>query len=324
MTLTVESQKTLTEMSPLNSSLLDEWIDFCDVRESTEKCYRKALKSFGQFLSDNNITTFDRLTRKAFIAYRNSLTATFQTSGTGRLYFTAARIFVQFLHVKGLLDGTKVLARVKPPQFDSDKRHRRDALTLQEVHEVLSACSEETEKNIRDKISIHLMACLGLRTCELSRLSVEDFQCKRGKFSLLVLGKGRTLKEEMPLPSQIAFMIMSYLQIRKQRGGDIGKKSPLLCATSNRNRNARLQEQTFSRLAKSQMRLVGIDSPSLSAHSFRHFFGTAALQATKGDTRLVMYSMRHKNQSVTERYLHDNAENPCVNLVASVVLKGVK
>ena len=322
MTLTV-TQKALTEMSPLNPSLLDEWIDFCDVRESTEKSYRKALKSFCTFLSDNNIITFDRLTRKVFIAYRNSLTSTFQTSGTGRLYFTAARIFLQFLHVKGFIDATQVLTRVKPPQFDSDKRHRRDALALQEVHDVLSACSEESEKNLRDKISLHLMACLGLRTCELSRLSIEDFQCKRGRFSLQVLGKGRTLKEEMPLPSQIAFMLVQYLNIRKQRGGDIGKKSPLLCATSNRNRNARLQEQTFSRLAKGKMRSVGIDSPLLTAHPFRHFFGTAALQATKGDIRAVKFSMRHKNQAVTEYYLHDNAENPCVNLVASAVFKGM-
>lgn len=299
----------------INSSLVDDWIDFCDVRQSTEKTYRKALKQFQKFLSTNNIVECSQLTRNVIKSYKVFLQK--YESGTGRLYFVAAKIFLQFLSLKGFIDG-KIIERIKSPVATTE--HTRAALTRDELITLFDACTADSEKNLRDKIALSLMACLGLRTCELCRLNRGDFEKRNGKFFLKVIGKGRDCKESMPLPVEIAAMLIEYLNLRVKRSGKISNESALFVATSNRNCDERLQEQTFSRMAKAKMRKIGIDSQYLCAHSLRHSFACISLEKTK-NIRQVMRAMRHKSQLVTERYLHDKEYHSCSNLVVEELFR---
>ena len=312
----IETSKAVIVENYISDNLLQDWIEYADVRESTQITYTKVARHFLRFLSDKGIV---RPARETVIEYKDFLIKSLKET-SARLYFSVCKIFLGWLTTKNLCNAD-VIANVKTIKIDTDE-HRRDYVSADDCRRLLATCDELTEKNLRDKIALSLMMTCGLRTVELHRLNVENFKRKQGAFILEIHGKGRNgANEKMRLPVQIAAMISSYINLRKKRGGDVSKKSPLLVSVSNRCRDSRIEMQSFSRLAKSKLRKIGLDSDDVTAHSLRHSFAQLSLELTKGNTRLVSHALRHRSAKVTEVYLHDKEalNNPCSRMVADIL-----
>lgn len=304
--------KTQNQVAVNQESLVADWIDYCDVSASTAKSYVKAACHFLNYLSENEIV---QPTRSDIKNYRNFLKDSVAIT-TARLYLSITRIFVKWLATKGIV-GRDIFDNIKTIKFDMDEKHLRDAISLDECRRAIDACGYDTEKNLRDKACIAIMANCGLRTIEITRLNREDFFRKGGNYFLNVLGKGKVTKVAVPLPSIIAAMIQNYLNLRGKRG-NVKKNSPLFVSTSNRNLDSRLQTQTISRLAKSILRKIGVDNPKKTAHSFRAAAATIAITAGV-DIRKISKLLRHKSLLTTERYLKDNDFNNTADIIAAKI-----
>ena len=142
------------------------------------------------------------------------------------------------------------------------------------------------------------MVSTGTRCCEISRANVGDIRFERGKTFLYVTGKGHVEADEKVLLSKQTYKAISvYLKAR----GKASAKEPLFVSTSRRNKNARLQTQSISRLCKKNLRGIGLDSPRLTAHSLRHSVATNLIFAGV-ELPQVQMTLRHRSLSTTMIY----------------------
>lgn len=319
-------------------------IQFCfeqEVSELTGKSYVGVLRTFVNWLEPYGGLQYN-LQEVTVRAYKDWLKAEHATS-TARLYLTIAKKFIEWLAARGYL-AYNTAALVKGIKGGAST-HQRDALTAGEVGAIFDkkaadiadaekavAAAEKAAANVpvgkddyklslaanfqlrrantahvkalRDSAIVKLLAC-GLRTIEVVRLDVGDLERKCGRWILKIWGKGRTGKDDsVNLPTEVRTAILAYLKAR----GNVEVGEPLFSATSNRNRNQRLETQTISRLAKRAMIEAGVDTTDrkVCAHSYRHMNATTALECGV-DADSASKNLRHKSIATIEVYRHDLA-----------------
>lgn len=213
------------------------------------------------------------------------------------------------------------------PKISQDV-HRKSALKVQEVQEIESSIAEKSAQRVREAqeaekdtagriqrsteqgkrlYAIYLLAVnAGLRTIEISRANVKDFETKGAQSWLRIWGKGHTEADcRKPLAPEVAAAVKEYLQSRtdKQTG-----TSPLFVATGNRSGGKRLAPTTISTQLKHAMQAAGYDSEEYTAHSLRHSAGIATMQATGKNIFETQMYMRHADPKTTEIYLHETMD----------------
>ena len=137
----------------------------------------------------------------------------------------------------------------------------------------------------------HAVACLlgllGLRVSEACGIDIDDLGIQRGHRTVTVLGKGSKLAV-IPMPPRVARAV--DMAAGERRSG------PLLLAQSGLRLNRHAATRIVRRLAKK----AGI-TKSISPHSLRHSFITAALDAGV-PLRDVQIAARHSDPRTTTRY----------------------
>ena len=219
-----------------------------------------------------------------------------------------------------------VAANVKAPKVRHDI-HRKDALTVQEVAQIEASITEraedrnqaaaEAQKDTAGRMqrsteqgkrlyAIYLLAVnAGLRTVEISRAKVKDFETKGGQTWLYIWGKGHSEPDQRkPLAPEVAEAVKDYL---RSRGDHFTGMSPLFVSTGNRSGGQQIATTTISTMLKQAMKEAGFDSERLTAHSLRHTAGTAVQELT-GNLYTTQQYMRHANPATTEIYLHTDTE----------------
>ena len=292
----------------LDFSLATKWIAFAQVKPASVKSYEKGIKRFREYFAAKNIAT---PTREVMIAYRSYLGENYKPS-TANLYITAARLFLGFLQQEGYL-------KINPAEhikgFKIDEGHKKSALAASDVKEIAAKINTSTLKGSRDKAMFALMTSCGLRCCEVARANVGDFEIVDGVIRLHILGKGRDEKiEAVNVPGGVYNLIQNWLAAR----GTVADDAPLFSSVSRNNFGGRLTTVSISRIVKGLMKAADYDSPRLTAHSLRHTAATTALKS--GATlREVQETLRHRNISVTQIYLHelDALANSATNRAAT-------
>lgn len=281
--------------NPFNAATLADWIAFCDVQQATQKTYDKAVCNFLNYLRDNEVAS---PRREEVISYREWLLAENYKVSTVRLYMTIVKKFFGWLASSGLY--LNVADGVKLPAMPTAE-HSRDALTLEEARAAISSFTGKSEKELRDRAIMSLMIGAGLRSIEVVRLSVGDLEKRKGQWFIRVHGKARSGKtDSVQISSALKKMIDDYLSVR----AGVKKGTPLFVSTSSRNRGARLETQSISRLAKKTFAKIGIESERVTCHSCRHTAATLMLQGGV-PIRQVQRILRHRSASTTEIYSHD-------------------
>ena len=285
---------TTTTMTLISPNLVDRWINFAQVQESSVKSYTKGIRRLAEYCNTSGAKEFSRA---MFLKYREFLTKKYSPS-TVNLYLTAAKLFVGFLTQEGILkvNPTEHLKGVK-----ISSGYKKDALSAADTKKILSSFDTSTLKGKRDKAMYALMTTAGLRTIEVARANVGDIVQRNGKFFLYVQGKGHREKDAtVRLSAGVFALIQDYLKAR----ADVSEKAPLFASVARRNFGGSLSTVSISRIIKAALRGAGFNSRRLTAHSLRHTAATAALKA--GATlREVQQALRHTSIVVTQIYLHD-------------------
>ena len=239
-------------------------------------------------------------------------------------YLRSVGQFFKWAATEGLYPD--IAANVKAPKIRSTA-HKKDALTAGEVLTIETSIKDNarerattaadqakdtagriqrTDEQGKRLYAIYLLSVTaGLRTVEISRANVKDFETKGEQAYLWIWGKGHSEPDEKkPIAPEVAEAIRDYLDSRTDH---YTAASPLFVATGNRSGGKRLATTTISTMLKRAMKEAGFDSERLTAHSLRHTAGTAVQEIT-GNLYTTQKYMRHSNPATTEIYLHTETE----------------
>lgn len=274
-------------------SLVDKFINAQDVKQSSKDTYHKALRRFIGWLKREDI---HNPTREDILAYKEFLQAQKQSSFTISGYMTVVRKLFEYL--ESTIGYQNVAKGIKGAK--RSKGFRKDALTVEQIRELLAHIDCSTIRGKRDYALLNLMLRTGLRTIELIRADVGDIRQQSGEAVLWIHGKGRDSKDEFVLLTQDTLKpTYEYLHAR----GKVDDSDPLFVSVSDRNKNKRLTTRSIRRIVKQHLRGINLDSDRLTAHSFRHTFATIALM--NGAPLLqVKEAMRHNSVETTLIYTH--------------------
>ena len=154
----------------------------------------------------------------------------------------------------------------------------------------------------RNQAVIAILADLGLRVGELVGLDVDDLGHERGHRSIRFVGKGGVRRRRALTPASAAALETYLLHRCATEGVPADQLTGPLFVTST---GGRLDRQAVFRLVRRLARAADIPAwASLSPHSLRHAFATAA-RAEGVPLEDVQDAMGHADPRTTRRYDRD-------------------
>jgi integrase/recombinase XerD len=206
-----------------------------------------------------------------------------------KLTATATRTFLRFLVATGRCqDGIEYSI---PPfacwRYSSVPRYLR-----QEQIDQLLACCSGGGNGLRNKAILMLLARLGLRSGDVVRLNLTDFDWPNG--TLVVKGKGRR-EELLPIPQDVGDAILLYLGQARPRIAE-----PVLFTTAKAPFR-RMSTQAIAGIVRGTLSRAGIQAPTQGAHLLRHSAATNML-LQGASLASVGAVLRHHSPQTTVHY----------------------
>jgi len=173
---------------------------------------------------------------------------------------------------------------------------------------MLDTLTEDTPQHVRDRAMLGLMYTMALRRAEVVGLDLCDVDLEGER--LWILGKGRTQKESVFLPTQTASVLREWLAVRGPAPG------PLFTSQDPR-RSGDTQRLTLNAVTK-RVRQIGQQAGvRVTPHGLRHAGITRALDLTNGDARRVRALSRHAKLETL--MLYDDARTDMGGGVAALL-----
>lgn len=341
----MNTTEALTPAQEIGQQLFLDFVSYIDRTQQTAKTYINNLRQFMAWLRFSAIrqpSRQDIINYRDWLSVQHDAIELAQTAA-GWKYRTdrsgnRRSIVCKVSTIRGYLQSVKaffcwtaannlypnIAANIHAPKITDT--HKKDALTAAEVQSVEQAISLQAQrrraeasiaaKDAAGKLqrsteqgarlfAMYLLAVnAGLRTIEISRANVGDLETKGGQAWLYVWGKGHSEPDKKKaIAPQVASAILNYLQLRTDKPTS---SSPLFVSTGNRSGGKRIAATTISKMLKGALRIAGLCSPRLTAHSLRHTAGRAVMEITGDNIYKTQQYMRHSNPKTTEIYLDKN------------------
>lgn len=249
----------------LTSDVLDNvinvFLSFQQISHNTPATYKRALRQFFGWVGQTG-RTIANLTRADLLAYIQDMRAREMSPNTINSYLTAIRRFYEFCDLYNI--APNIAKGIKGVPTTSAEEHEKSDFTPTQAANILTAA----EGNKRDHAIMMLMMICGLRTIEIVRANIGDFELIGETYIMTVHGK-RDKQRRIPVPSETWAAINTYLSTER-RGAK--NNDPLFTSNAHRynGRIERLTTRSVSRIAKDNIRAVGINDSRHTAHSCRH------------------------------------------------------
>lgn len=262
-----------------------------DVRPASKATYAKALHAFLAW-ADRNGVDLNVVGKVDILRYKESLHEQELSANTQNLYIVAVRGFYAWLSEVGLYGD--VARGVKTARHS--KKYRKLHLTEEQGVRLLDVAEEEGTRNYA---LVNLMLRTGLRTVEVSRANVGHVEVIDGRRVLRVWGKGKDSPDDFVILSDEAYEpLRRYLDTR----AGLRASDPLFAGEGRGSRGHRLTTRTIQLIVKRELRRIGLDSHSYSAHSLRRTCGVQILKngGTMFDVQTVL---RHLSPATSQIYV---------------------
>lgn len=266
-----------------------------DVRGLSEESILCYALYFRRFLSRNcagSRTPLSRLRPKDVVDFVRQL-----PRGKGSRLpkaVTALRTLFRYLHFTG---RTKEDLSVHVPAAARTVQSLPVPLTLEEVRLVLRQCNRRTSRGRRDYAVLLLLSRLGLRSGEVRRLKLDDFDWRQGEVT--IHGKGRRLAV-LPLPADVGRAVSAYVM----RGRPACASRYLFI----RDRAPHVEWSDASAvhtLVQRRFREAGFQRSRLGPHVFRHTLATRLLRRGRSLEEIGQV-LRHTHVNSTATYARVN------------------
>jgi integrase/recombinase XerD len=183
----------------------------CGLTQSTREVSRRRVRALLLKCFDNGAVCMDRLTDKDLKRFLTRYTANCTARSRAVIYHSIRG----YLHFKALTEPNAEVLCERLPRFAAWRlASLPKSLSPAESRAVLAACWGDDAVSRRDYAILRCLHDLGLRTVEVSRLQLDDFDWTAG--TVRVRGKGHRV-DVMPIPALTGSAIVSYLRHGRPR-----------------------------------------------------------------------------------------------------------
>lgn len=275
------------------TQIIEEWLSNADVLPITKQSYRNKTNLWFRYLLKEGIDV--RSAKRIHVLnYKHCLENNSYSQLTVNSYITAVKLFYGYCESMRYCENISVGIR----GISRYKGHRKSPLTVEQAYDLLGVIDVSTVTGKRDKLMICLMLFAGLRTCEVQRINICDFDLCDGIYVLTIQRKGRREKAEtISVTQTIMDLFEDYTACRGFTVTD-----PLFVSRAGKHKGARLTRSTISEIVKSYLRRAGLDRSDLTAHSLRHTCGSLLVEQGT-DIETVKDIMGHTSTTTTRIYV---------------------
>ncbi|MGH8327238.1 MAG: tyrosine-type recombinase/integrase [Steroidobacteraceae bacterium] len=271
-----------------------EWFANID-NSNTHRAYRNDLGEFMTFVGIVSPEELRLVTRAHVLAWRKDLEHRELTAGTIRRKLAALSSLFEYLSDANAVTHNPVKG-VRRPKVESYEG-KTPALGDSQARHLLKLPAGEGLKPKRDRALLSLLLYHGLRREEISRLTVEDIQARRGVPHVRVHGKGGKVRH-IPLHPGTQRLLTDYLEA----SGHALDKSGAVFRPIRNNRTGEL-DRTLSgdgiyKLVRGYARKLGV---AIGVHALRATAATNALEH-EADIAKVQEWLGHANIATTRLY----------------------
>ncbi len=181
------------------------------------------------------------------------------------------------------------LARSVPPVARRGDAGIPQVPSRRAIERLLASCDRSSRVGARDFAILILLARLGLRTVEVSRLQLDDLHWRAGEIE--VDGKGHE-RDRLPLPGDVGQALVDYLQLR---GHSAHRRVFLTVRAPTRP----IEASGVRSVVRDACRRAGTEH--VAAHRLRHALASALLR--EGASLIdIGQVLRHKHLESTAIY----------------------
>lgn len=228
------------------------------------------LRPVRNFLSDKYGTGpigLSQLTSDDICGFVHRQRATLGTNSM-RIVTSALRCFFRYAHYRQLLKTD--LAGAVPVVANWTMTHIPKAISQQQVNQLLTSIDCTTPVGRRDYAIVLLLARLGLRSCEVALLELDDLDWNTGAISVLCKGNTRSV---FPMGDEIGQAIAAYLKDGRQQC-----QSRRVFLRAFAPWGGFKHPGAVGSIVRRLLARTGISAPMTGAHQFRHGLACAMLQ----------------------------------------------
>jgi site-specific recombinase XerD len=197
------------------------------------------------------------------------------------------RSLLRFLHTRGLTQRS--LAESVPGVAGWRETTIPPTMPQADIEALLASCDRSTLDGARDRAMLMLLARLGLRSIEIARLQLGDFDWRAG--DLVVRGKARR-DDRLPIPDDVGAALAEYLALR-------GRHDSRCVFLTLRAPTRPIRADLVGDVVQRHCRQAGV--PHVGPHRLRHTLATRMLArgAALADISQVL---RHSDLATTAIY----------------------
>ncbi|MEX3968901.1 tyrosine-type recombinase/integrase [Paraburkholderia sp. EG286B] len=145
------------------------------------------------------------------------------------------------------------------------------AISAEHAQRAIDSCDRQSAVGLRDRAVLLLLARLGLRACEIVRLTLDDIDWDRAQ--LRVRGKGGR-ESLLPLAADVGEGIVAYLQ----RGRPDSPDRHLFLRSVAPIRGLMEGSDAIGTIVRRAILRAKVDAPHRGSHQFRHALAVRMLQ----------------------------------------------
>lgn len=264
--------------------------DICGMADESCSYYCSAVRSFLQAKYDTGIGDLSLLVPSDIVCYISNYAARV-SPGTARQTATILRAFLRSLQLQGLCDARLVASVPSIPYWKLASVPK--LLTDDQLRLLLGAFDRSTDVGRRDYAIALCLSRLGMRSCEVARLHLDDIDWRRG--TVRIKGGKRRRAHVLPLPADLGRAIVAYLKHGRPHG------TQLALFLRRRPPHEAMRGDDIQAMIRNAHRRGRVGSPWKGTHVLRH---TTATRMLRGGVSLkhIADILGHKSIDTTTIY----------------------
>ena len=168
------------------------------------------------------------------------------------------------------------------------------AIAAEHAQRAIDSCNQLTAVGLRDRAVLLLLARLGLRACEIIRLTLDDIDWDQAR--LCIHGKGGR-QSLLPLPADVGTAIAAYLQHGRPTCGD----RHLFLRSMAPIRGLLDGSDGVGSIVRYALERARVDAPHRGSHQFRHALAAHMLRQGASLPEIGQV-LRHRSPQTTSIY----------------------
>ncbi len=163
------------------NQIVEQWIAGCDRLPATKCDYKRKIHLWFKWLASQGIDPREP-SREHIVRFKQSLQREGKSPYTYFTYVAVIKIFYRFCAAMRYYDdiGKGLQSSIRQHE------HSKHPLSVEEAQRLLNSIETKTIVGKRDKLIIALMLLNGLRSCEVSRINIEDVERKGALYEELL------------------------------------------------------------------------------------------------------------------------------------------